>query len=80
MKIIGITAHKQTNIFKTDMTTLVRLLIGNGTNGLSQHYYEISDNIASIPMSEQPSASSLNVSCAATVMFYGVNRQRHVSI
>jgi len=59
------------------MTTPVLFLIGNETDGLNQHYCEISDVMATIPMSEQSLSSSFNVSCAATVLFYEVIRQRN---
>ena len=59
-----------------DMTTPVLFIIGNETDGLNQHYVNICDIMATIPMSDNSSASSLNVSCAATVMFYEANRQR----
>ncbi len=76
LKIVGSTAHVQTNIDAIDMTTPVLLLLGNETEGLSQYYSEICDVLATIPMSKNASASSLNVSCAATVMFYEIMRQR----
>ena len=79
LKIVGTTAHKKTSIYEVDMTTPVLFLIGNETDGLNQHYCEISDVMATIPMSEQSSASSFNVSCAATVMFYEAIRQRNPS-
>ena len=76
IKIIGTTPHQQTRLQDVDMTTPIFLLIGNETDGLNQHYIEICDIIATIPMSANSFASSLNVSCAATVMFYEINRQR----
>jgi len=76
LKIIGTTAHKQTNIDEVDLTTPVLFLIGNETDGLNRHYIELSDIMATIPMRETSSASSLNVSCAATVLLYEARRQR----
>jgi len=76
LKIIGTTAHKQKNIYDIDLTTPILFLIGNETEGLNQHLSEICDVMATIPMSGGSFASSLNVSCAATVMFYEANRQR----
>jgi len=76
LKVIGTTAHDKTNIYEIDMTTPVLFLIGNEADGLNKHYLEISDFLATIPMSEQSSASSFNVSCAATVIFYEAFRQR----
>ena len=54
--------------------------MGNEKDGLNKHYMEISDELAKIPMNNQSSASSLNVSCAATVIFYEAIRQRNVEV
>jgi len=80
LKVIGTTEDNKTNIYEIDLTVPVLLLIGNETDGLNRHYLEISDILATIPMNEQSSASSLNVSCAATVMFYELNRQRNIHV
>ena len=80
LKIVGTTARKQTKIYEVDLTTPLLFLIGNETDGLNQHYCEISDITATIPMTESASASSFNVSCAATVMLYETIRQRHSSL
>ena len=76
LKIIGTTAHRQTNISAVDLSEPTMFLIGNETDGLNQHLSEISDIMVTIPMSENSSASSLNVGCAATVLFYEACRQR----
>ncbi len=74
--VAGTTAHKQKSIYEVDLQRPVLFLIGNETDGLNQHLCECSDLSVTIPMSEQSSASSFNVSCAATVMFYEAFRQR----
>lgn len=76
LKVVGTSEESKTAIYDIDMTTPVLLLMGNEKNGLSYHYLEISDELAAIPMSENSSASSFNVSCAATVLLYEVTRQR----
>ncbi len=76
LTVVGTTAHKQVSIQEVDMAGPVLLLIGNETDGLNQHLTEISDVLATIPMSARSSASSFNVSCAATVLFYEAGRQR----
>ena len=58
------------------MRTPVLFLIGNETDGLNRYLSELSDIMATIEMSKKSYASSFNVSCAATVMFYEANRQR----
>lgn len=77
LKIIGTTSHNQKNIYDIDMTTPVLFFIGNETDGLNQHLTEICDELTTIPMSIHSSATSFNVSCAATVMFFEANRQRN---
>ena len=76
LKIIGTTAHSQKHIYEIDLKTPSLFFIGNETDGLNQHLCEICDCLITIPMSKNSSASSFNVSCAATVMFYETFRQR----
>jgi len=76
LKIIATVSRGGTAIYDIDMTRPVLFLIGNEAEGLSRLYLEISDVHATIPMNEQSSASSFNVSCAATVMFYEAIKQR----
>ncbi len=76
LKVVGTTAHRQVNLFDVDMTGPVLLMVGNETDGLNRHLVETADVMATIPMSPAGSASSFNVSCAATVMFYEAVRQR----
>jgi len=76
LQIIGTSAHATINIDDCDFTKPTILLIGNETEGLSQNYKEISDILVKIPMSEESSATSLNVACAASICFYEINRQR----
>lgn len=73
---IGTTAHKQTPIDRVDLTKPVMFLIGNETDGLSNYFRDKCDISATIPMVESSSASSFNVGCAATVLFYEAARQR----
>lgn len=75
-KTVGTSAHAQTGIDSVDMKTPVLLMIGNETEGLSNHFVESCDVMATIPMNAGSSASSLNVACATTVLFYEVTRQR----
>jgi len=78
LKIVGTAVNQESAIYEVDMTSPVVLLIGNETNGLNRYYSEISDIMATIPMSKHSSASSFNVSCAATVVFYEAIRQRNL--
>jgi TrmH family RNA methyltransferase len=76
LKVIGTTEVGTKPVYDIDMAGPVLLLLGNEKNGLNKQYLKISDERAAIPMSGKASASSLNVSCAATVVLYEVIRQR----
>jgi tRNA G18 (ribose-2'-O)-methylase SpoU len=75
-RTIGTSAHAQADIFDIDMTGPVMVLIGNETDGLSGHFRETCDAMGAIPMDGGSSATSLNVACASTVLFYEAMRQR----
>ena len=75
-KTIGTTAHKEHPIYNVDLTTPVMIFIGNETDGLCRAYKDCCDILTTIPMVEDSAASSFNVGCAATVLFYEANRQR----
>lgn len=75
-QVIGTTAHKEKNIGNVDLKRPTLIMIGNETEGLCRAFKEGCDILATIPMSGQSSASSLNVACAATVLFYEAARQR----
>lgn len=76
-QVIGTTSHKQHALSDLDLTKPVLFMIGNETEGLCHAFKEKADILATIPMSENSSASSFNVGCAATVMFYEASRQRN---
>jgi 23S rRNA (uridine2479-2'-O)-methyltransferase len=73
---IGTSAHADKRIDEIDMKAPLLFLIGNETDGLSSHFVEGCDVMATIPMDAASSASSLNVACATTVLFYEAMRQR----
>lgn len=76
IKVFGSTAHATDMIYDADLTKPTLFLIGNETEGLTRHYREICDVSVKIPMAETSYASSFNVGCAATVLFYEAARQR----
>lgn len=76
-QVVGTTSHKQYTISELDLTKPVLFMIGNETEGLCHALKEKADVLATIPMSDHSSASSFNVGCAATVMFYEAARQRN---
>lgn len=77
-KTIGTTAHKQYPIDKINMMNPLMFMIGNETDGLCKAYSDTCDLLTTIPMADNSSASSFNVGCAATVMFYEAARQRRL--
>ena len=78
-QVVGTTAHNEKQLFEVDFTKPTMLLIGNETEGLRRIYKEKSDVLTTIPMNPNGSASSFNVACAATVMFYEAVRQRSLN-
>jgi TrmH family RNA methyltransferase len=77
LQIIGTTAHQERQIDQIDLTVPTLLIIGNETDGISRWLREQSTMLATIPMNPSGAATSLNVSCAATVLLYEVWRQRN---
>jgi 23S rRNA (uridine2479-2'-O)-methyltransferase len=73
---IGTTAHQEHPIYDLNLTGPVLFMLGNETDGLCNAFKECCDALATIPMAEVSYATSLNVGCAATVMFYEASRQR----
>ena len=76
LQVIATTAHKEKPIRTIDFSVPSLILIGNETEGLANFLYEISDVKATIPMAESSSASSFNVACAASIVFYEAVSQR----
>lgn len=75
-QVVGSTAHKEYPLYELDLSTPVMFMIGNETDGLCHAFKEMCDLLGTIPMAETSYASSFNVGCAATVMFYEAVRQR----
>ena len=72
--IVGSTSKSDVLIEDIDLTSPMTLLIGNETYGLSNKYKEQCDKLVKIPMYGK--ITSFNVSCAASIMLYEVDRQR----
>jgi 23S rRNA (uridine2479-2'-O)-methyltransferase len=77
-KIVGSTSKSDTLVEDMDLTNPLALLIGNETYGLSNNYKEICDKLVRIPMYGK--ITSFNVSCAASIMLYEVDRQRRKTV
>ena len=75
-QLVGTTAHNEKYVYDADFMRPTMILIGNETDGLSRAYKEACDTLVTIPMAADSAASSFNVGCAATVLFYEARRQR----
>lgn len=76
LQVIGTSAHADKAIDECNLTLPVLFMIGNETEGLSNKFQEISNIMTTIPMNMNGSASSFNVACAASILFYEAARQR----
>ena len=72
--IVGSSARATLDIADHDFSGPTVLVVGNETWGMSAAYRELCDVVVTIPI--HGSATSLNVSCAASIMLYEVDRQR----
>lgn len=77
---IGTTAHKEYPIYDLNLTGPVLFMLGNETDGLCTAFKDSCDILTTIPMAESSYASSFNVGCAATVMFYEASKQRALNL
>jgi TrmH family RNA methyltransferase len=79
LQIIGTTSHKKSPLWNIDLRGPVLFMIGNETDGLNHHLTGLCDALVTIPMSENAAATSLNVSCAASVLLYEAVRQQDIN-
>lgn len=77
LQTIGTTAHKEQPIDAVDLSGPILLMIGNEADGISRRLSMDCTVLATIPMNPAGAATSLNVSCAATVLLYETWRQRN---
>lgn len=77
-QIVGSTSKSDVLIEEIDLISPMALLIGNETYGLSNKYKEQCDQLVKIPMYGK--ITSFNVSCAASIMLYEVDRQRRKAL
>ena len=76
LQVVGTSAGGDRLINQCDFTKPTILLLGNETVGLSRNFKDMCDVMTRVPIDGV--ASSLNVSCAASIMLYEINRQRHL--
>ena len=73
-RLVGTSAHGSHDIRQQTFEHPLALVLGNETHGLSLNYAKVCDAMVRIPM--QGSVSSLNVTSAAAILLYEVERQR----
>jgi len=66
-------SREGTDLYKTDLTGSVALVIGNEGTGPQEMFLDTADGIVGIPMAE--GAESLNAAAAAAVVMYEARRQ-----
>lgn len=74
LKIFAATEKAEEELYGTDMTGPAAVILGSEDRGISNALLKDADSWVSIPM--KGTISSLNVSVAAGVMLFEVNRQR----
>jgi TrmH family RNA methyltransferase len=72
--VIGTTARRGTRLERVDLARPVALVFGNETDGLSNAWFELCDELATIPI--RGVASSLNLAAAASIFLNEARRQR----
>ena len=75
--VYGTAADGESNLWKTDMTGAMAIVIGSEGEGMSRLVSETCDFRISIPMAGQ--VSSLNASASAAIVIYEAVRQRTVA-
>ncbi|UVI32689.1 RNA methyltransferase [Paenibacillus spongiae] len=76
VQVVGTSAQGSKEVYYCDFTKPTVLLIGNETDGLCHKYKEMSDTMVKIPIGG--SASSLNVACATSIIYYEILRQKNL--
>ncbi len=77
-QVIGSSGKTDTLLSSQDLTRPTLVVLGNETVGMSKGYWDICDAVVKIPI--VGTLSSLNVSCAASILLYEVTRQRAAAL
>lgn len=75
-QVVGSTSQTEVSIDRVDFKKPTALLVGNETVGLSYKYKNMSNELVKIPM--YGNITSFNVSCAASIIIYEIDRQRRL--
>lgn len=73
-QIVGSSGKTETPVTTQNFLRPTVLVLGNETVGMSRGYWDICDSVVKIPIGG--ALSSLNVSCAASILLYEVLRRR----
>jgi TrmH family RNA methyltransferase len=73
-QVIGSSGKASSLLPEVDFNRPTVLVLGNETVGMSKGYWDVCDTTIKIPIGG--ALSSLNVSCAASIIMYEVARQR----
>jgi len=73
-EIVGTSAGAETTLYSHSFEGPKAVVFGNETMGMSESYKNICNSLLNIPMTG--SLSSINVSCAASIVLYEIYRQR----
>lgn len=73
-QVIGSSGKATELVYAVDLTKPTVLVLGNETVGMSKGYWDICTSTVKIPIGG--ALSSINVSCAASILLYEVARQR----
>lgn len=77
-QVIGSSGKATDLVYSVDFTKPTVLVLGNETVGMSKGYWEICASTVKIPIAG--ALSSINVSCAASILLYEVARQRALGL
>lgn len=73
-RVVGSSGKAEQLVTEVDLSGPTLLILGNETVGMSRGYWEICDSVVKIPIGGE--LSSINVSCAASILLYEITRQR----
>ena len=73
-QVVGSSGKATEMVFSADFTKPTVLVLGNETVGMSKGYWDACASVIKIPIGG--ALSSINVSCAASILLYEVARQR----
>jgi len=78
IQIVAARVESSTELWSTDLTGPLAIVLGSEANGLGHHFLTVGNQpIAAVRIPMLGAADSLNVSVSAAVILYEIQRQRH---